>query len=88
MASTEIRTQVYLPAELHRRLRAAAHRRGVSMAELIRESAGALLDKSEGAGPLDQVVGLVANAPRDLSEGHDKYLYGDKSKQQKSRARR
>lgn len=76
-----VRTQVYLPEELYRRLRARASKTGKSMAEQIRESLERYLDETEAAVPKpdDPLWGLAAQAEgtdRDLSSRHDTYLYG------------
>ncbi|MDH7578579.1 MAG: CopG family transcriptional regulator [Bacillota bacterium] len=76
-----IRTQIYLPEELHRRLRDRAVESGKSMAEQIREALQRYLDETEAVIPKpdDPVWGLagrVEGRDRDLSTGHDSYLYG------------
>jgi len=48
------------------------------MAQLIREAAEAAL-RREGAptrDPLDALIGVIRDAPADLSVNHDHYLYG------------
>jgi predicted DNA-binding ribbon-helix-helix protein len=78
MATSEVRTQIYLPRRLHQSLRRAAKARGVSMAQLIREAAEEALRRTDTPqqDPLADLVGVIRDAPHDLAEGHDDYLYG------------
>jgi hypothetical protein len=78
MAASEVRTQIYLPRRLHQSLRRAARARGVSMAQLIREAAEEAVRRTECSrpDPLADLIGIIRDAPRDLAEGHDDYLYG------------
>jgi hypothetical protein len=79
------RKQIYLEAEQNARIKALAARRGVPEALVIREAlerylaeSPLVLDKPEDH-PLWQIVGIVddPDAPADLAENHDKYLYGN-----------
>ena len=76
-----VRTQIQLTEHQARRLRARAHERGVSLAEIIRRcvehglaeqapSRGALYDRAAG------VVGRFSDrrGARDISGKHDRYL--------------
>lgn len=78
MATSEVRTQIYLPRSLHRALRDEARRRGVSMAQLLRDAAAAALRNNNGDqhDPLAELVGIVREGPKDLATNHDYYLYG------------
>jgi hypothetical protein len=78
MAASEVRTQIYLPRRLHGALKRAARARGVSMAHLIREAAEEAVRRSAASAgdPLGDLVGVVRDAPADLAEHHDHYLYG------------
>lgn len=75
------RTTIFLPDELHERLRREAFRKKTSMAELIRSR---LNGKPEGKSrkravtedPLLKVAGICHGAGR-LSEGIDEDLYGE-----------
>lgn len=76
-----IRTQIYLPEELHRRLRDRAAECGKSMAEQIREALERYLDETEAAipkpdDPVWRLAGQAEGGDRDLSTDHDSYLYG------------
>ena len=77
MATSEVRTQIYLPRRLHQALRRAARARGVSMAHLIREAAEEALRREQprSADPLADLLGVIRDAPSDLAEHHDQYLY-------------
>jgi hypothetical protein len=76
-----VRTQIYLPQEIHEEL----HRRGkalrMSIAEQIRRAI-ALYLKIEEEPTLDEddpiwnIIGRVESERGDLSERHDEYLYG------------
>lgn len=76
MAATEVRTQIYLPKRLHRALGETARRRGVSMAQLLREGAETLLARAteEVSDPFGNLIGAVKSGPPDVSERHDEYL--------------
>jgi len=75
-----IRTQIQLTEEQARRLKALAAERGISVAELIRQSVDAF---SPAAGNTDAktrrqraiaVVGRFHSGKRDVSSEHDRYL--------------
>jgi hypothetical protein len=76
MAATEVRTQIYLPKRLHRALGETARRRGVSMAQLLREGAEIVLAQAtdQVSDPLGNLIGAVKSGPSDVSERHDEYL--------------
>lgn len=76
MAASEVRTQIYLPRRVHRALGETARRRGVSMAQLLREGAEIVLRRAqeEVPDPLAELIGSVKSGPADLSEKHDDYL--------------
>jgi len=85
MATSEVRTQIYLPRRLHQALRRAARVRGVSMAQLLREAAEEAVrrNRPEPDDPLGELIGVIKEAPPDLAEGHDNYLYGSKPQRKK-----
>lgn len=71
------RTTIFLPDELHERLRGEAFRSRVSMAELIRfrleRSAGGKRASRRRVDPLDRVEGIVSDGR--LSARIDEELY-------------
>ena len=74
------RTTIMLPEALRRRALSRAKQKGVSLAELIRDSLDAALpavtydvDKD----PLFEDVIYDGPAPADASSDHDKYLYDE-----------
>ena len=76
-----LRTQVQLTPEQHRRLRALAHREGVSVAELIRRGVDRLLDvespdRQQLYARAAELVGAFVDGQgaSDLAERHDAYL--------------
>ncbi|OHD22946.1 MAG: hypothetical protein A2064_10240 [Spirochaetes bacterium GWB1_66_5] len=75
-----IRTQIQLTEEQSARLKAAAARRGVSVAELIRQSVEALLSRGDERSPDDlyrraaRAAGKYRSGTRDGSVRHDEYL--------------
>ena len=80
MAVTEKRTQLYLSQGDYRRLREMAHRKGCSIASLVREAIQEYFQKTElqdawESDPLLKLVGFF-EGEKDLSKRHDEYLYG------------
>jgi predicted DNA-binding protein len=75
-----IRTQIQLTEEQAARLKVAAARRGVSVAELIRESVEALLAHSDERTPEDlyrraaRAAGKHRSGAHEVSVRHDEYL--------------
>lgn len=74
------RTTIMLPLELKVRAQRVAHQRGISLGVLIRESLTRVLENEEqnhrAADPLfaDDAV-FIDDAPADLAQHHDRYLY-------------
>ncbi|MFN0074027.1 MAG: CopG family transcriptional regulator [Chloroflexota bacterium] len=68
--------QIYLRTSQRDALESLARRRGVSMAELVRQGVDRILrDLSPADDPLNEVIGLVKDdGPTDLAEKHDAYL--------------
>ncbi len=74
------RIQIQLPDEDARALKELAERRGVSMAEIIREGVANILRESDGAGKRRRALALVgrfSSGETDISERHDDYLSDD-----------
>lgn len=74
------RTTIMLPEDLKHRAQETARRLGVSLGELIRESLESRLDGrgSRDEDPLFQDIPVYrGEVPDDLSEEHDRYLYGE-----------
>jgi hypothetical protein len=75
-----IRTQIQLTERQTQRLKALAKERGVSMAELIRQSVDKLLDSREMLDWEDRKRRAIAAAGKfrsglpDLATNHDRYL--------------
>ena len=77
------RTTVMLPQDLKNQALQQARERGVSLGEIVRQSLIAHLQslkETKGEDPFlaDSAI-FEGEAPRDLSENHDVYLYGGKS---------
>jgi len=75
-----IRTQIYLPEELYKRLQDQGKATGKSMAEQIRESLVLYFTEIEANtpkpdDPLWRIAGGVESKSHDLSAHHDDYLY-------------
>ncbi len=75
-----IRTQIQLTEEQSRKLKAAAARRGISVAELIRQGIDASLDK-DASPSRDELAARAVNAAgrfrssrHDVARRHDRYL--------------
>ena len=75
-----VRTQIQLTERQTQRLKALAKQRGVSMAELIRQSIDSLLDSPEIIDHEERkrralsIVGIAGPDVPDLSTNHDYYL--------------
>lgn len=74
-----IRTQVYIPDDLHRDLMFMAKQEGTNFSQLIREGVKVLIKKNKikkakkwGEG----FIGAVKGGPKDLASKIDYYLYG------------
>lgn len=75
-----IRTQIYIPEDLHLEAKMIAKRKDESLAELIRKlvRAGVKEEKKRIAkNSLNSLAKLgITAGPKDLSRNLDKYLYG------------
>lgn len=75
-----IRTQVYIPDELHQAAKTIAGRRKEPMAEVLRRFiAKGVREETQGLKqkPLVDLARLkITGGPKDLSKNMDKYLYG------------
>jgi hypothetical protein len=76
VAPVMIRTQIQLTSEQAARLKAVATRRGVSMAELIREGVERVLAESQQEERRRRALAVAGRfrGPRDLGRNHDAYL--------------
>lgn len=75
-----IRTQIQLTEEQAKALREIATQRGVSMAELIRESVERTIEESERKEKWRRALGVMGryrSGLNDVSSDHDKYLAED-----------
>jgi plasmid stability protein len=73
------RTQIYLAPEQHQSLKQEAAKKGVSLAQLIREILTDYLKQNEGLEKPDKgiymgLVGLGQSGLNDVSARHDDYL--------------
>lgn len=76
-----IRTQIYLPEDLYRKLKLRTQATGQSMAAQIRESLERYLAQEEASqddprDPVWELAGKARSKEGDLAEQHDLYLYG------------
>ncbi len=74
-----VRTQVQLTDEQHKKLRALAAKRGVSLAEIVREGVDEVLKREptqDSWGKLWSVVGSCHDGSevKDVARNHDRYL--------------
>ena len=80
-----VRTQIYLPEEIYKRLRRRAVITGKSMAEQVRESLERYFTEIEAStpkpkDPVWQLGGRIQSQDHDLSVHHDAYLYPRKGR--------
>jgi hypothetical protein len=77
------RTTILLPHELRLKAQRQAQARGVSLGELIRQALNLILSHPLKSEPVDSFftdrVSYQGPAPSDLSENHDRHLYGEGS---------
>ena len=69
-----VRTQIYLEPRQHGHLKEEAHRRGLSLAELLRRLVDEGLSEERLAGDLTPLMGLGASAGGDVSSQKDEWL--------------
>jgi metal-responsive CopG/Arc/MetJ family transcriptional regulator len=74
------RVQFFFPDDLLTDIEKESQRRDVSMAQFVRDAVRKYLEeakgRSSGQDALDELAGFI-ECGTDLSENHDKYLYGD-----------
>lgn len=77
----EVRTQIYLPEEWHRKLKELAQNRRVSFAALIREAIAQLVDEQDTGLERDKawkrfrrLAGIGKRGPADVSVHSGKYF--------------
>lgn len=67
--------QIYLRRDQLEALRALAEKRGVSIAELVRQGVDKLLaEVPVGEDPALEIIGLFHSGRGDLAEKHDEYI--------------
>jgi hypothetical protein len=77
-----IRTQIQLTEDQAARLKAAAARRGISMAEVIRQAVDSAVSRTDDGDPgaryerARQIAGKFRSGTSDVSSHHDDYLAG------------
>jgi hypothetical protein len=85
MSDNMVRTQVYLPREVHATLKRRAAEEGLTLADQIRTALSEYLARTEAEekgvrlepdDPLFQMVGQLDSGVDDLGRNHDHYLYG------------
>ena len=70
-----VRTQVYLEPDQHRALKDEAHRRGMSLAHLLREIVDEARGDAKAAGDLTSLIGVAGTGePSDVSRHKDEYI--------------
>ena len=74
-----IRTQVYIPDDLHRDLKILAKAEGTNFSRLIREGAEEVREKRRSKKDWRKFVGVVKGGPKDVASKIDYYLYGEGS---------
>lgn len=74
------RTQMYFPEELLDQLRRKAGKEKTTVSNIVRNAVVELIKKDQAKNwerdPLWEIVGANRSQDQDLSEKHDKYLYG------------
>ncbi|MDA8339633.1 MAG: hypothetical protein M0Z70_10080 [Nitrospiraceae bacterium] len=84
MSVAEKRTQVYFPVKLYRKMEKKAKNESKSVASVVREAVESYLKEQESIDwdndPFFKLAGIAESGRGDLSENHDKYLYGKSRK--------
>ena len=84
MSKKMVRTQIYLPPDIHEALKKRAEEDGISMGRQIREAVTEYVtarDEDEqipiltADDPIWNIVGMFEGGPEDGSVNHDKYIY-------------
>ena len=70
-----VRKQIVVPSEVDKRIRRLARKKGISQSALIVEAVEALPDLSSQVDHLLAFVGVIKDAPRNLSEEVDDGVY-------------
>lgn len=72
-----MRTQIYLPKELHQELLLLAREKNTSLSELVRKGAKRIIKEKTSRDKSAEVMANLANlnisGPKDLSKNHTKY---------------
>ena len=84
MRETMVRTQIYLPRDMYRRLQKRAEENDLTLAVQVREALVNYLERTDVAeapilradDPIFQMIGAASSKEGDLSVNHDHYLYG------------
>lgn len=80
------RAQILLEPWQHQFLEAVAQRQHKSVSQLVREwieeKARSQMSK-KADDPLWEMVGIVRDAPSDMAEHHDEYLYGPRKRKKR-----
>lgn len=73
-----IRTQIYIPDDLHRDVTLLAHQEGVNFSHVIREGAKMIVQKKQAKKKKNwkRFIGAVKGGPRNVASTIDYYLYG------------
>lgn len=72
-----VRTQVQFTDEQWHTLRRLSAERGLSMAELVRQSVAREISRASGLEPLLAAAGRFSSGRNDVSADHDRYLAED-----------
>lgn len=74
------RIQFFFPDDLLAEIERESQKREISMAQFVREAVNKYIEEIKGKSSekdaLDELAGFI-EAGDDLSENHDKYLYGE-----------
>lgn len=74
-----IRTQIYLPEAMVRKLRAIRSQQKRAVGEIIREAVEKFLNDQKDENDILELTKLeLSGGPKDLSDNLDAYLYGEK----------
>jgi hypothetical protein len=74
-----VEVKIPFDEDLHHRAEAAAHEHGLTLDQFIRSCVRGVISRRAEDPLFANLAVFRGDAPADLAQNHDEYLYGDKS---------